>query len=139
MGSKKSPSRRSPSPKPTFARTPRQKFQDQKAKFEKLEDKYRNQRSVKELSKEKAKAKVKKPKSPERKNDALTELLMEMKPDLKDLKADIRPNNKQIDLNNKKIDNINIKIDSMEEKIRVNQEETEKKFEEIRKEIKESN
>merc|ERR1711954_570410 len=131
MGSKKSPSRRSPSPKPTFARTPRQKFQDQKAKFEKLEDKYRNQRSVKELTKKKGKAEIKKAKSPERKDDALMNLLMKMKTDMKDLKADIRLNNKQIDSNNKKIDTLDVKIGPMEGRNRDNEIETERKFENI--------
>merc|ERR1711954_538116 len=139
MGSKKSPSRRSPSPKPTFARTPRQKFQDQKAKFEKLEDKYRNQRSVKELTKKKGKDEIKKAKSPERKDDAIMNLLMEMKTDMKDLKADIWLNNKQIDSNNKKIDTLDVKIGPMEGRIRENEIETEKKFENIRKEIRDSN
>merc|ERR1711954_572034 len=86
---------RSPSPKPKTS--PKKSFRDRRARFEKvkeLEDKYRNQRNVKALTKtksnlKKAKASPEKPKE----SEPLADLLKEMRADLKEIKGDVKSNN----------------------------------------------
>merc|ERR1712112_543943 len=106
---------RSPSPRP--ATSPKKSFRDRRAKFEKakeLEDKYRNQRNVKALTKTKSnlrktKASPEKPKE----TDSLAEFMKEIWADLKEIKVDVKSNNS-------KIDKINSKISKLEERTEKN-------------------
>merc|ERR1711954_239305 len=123
---------RSPSPRP--ATSPKKSFRDRRAKFEKareLEDKYRNQRNVKALTKtksniRKSKASPEKPKETE----SLSDFMKEIRADLKEIKTDVKSNNS-------KRDKINTKIRKLEERADKTEIENGKKFEGINKEMKE--
>merc|ERR1711954_87349 len=119
------------SPKSIFNRSAKVNVRARRAKFEEnILGKYQTQCNVKEMSKEKSKLrkeKIKKQPSPEVKSDPMTELLKEIRNDLKDIKGELRTNNN-------KIEEMNQRIGTLDR----NEIEAEKKFEVIKRELKES-
>merc|ERR1712081_156447 len=99
-----------------------------KAKFE-LQEKYRNQRNLKDLKKEKEKFKRNCKKVPtETVEDPIAKMMKEMLADIKEIKKDVKGNNS-------KIDELSEKVDSLENKNKVTEDKNEKTFKEIKCEI----
>merc|ERR1711954_623119 len=93
-----------PSPKPKTSPKRSISVKDRKAKFD-LAEKYRSQRNLKDLTKEKSRSKHErscKKTAPEVIEDPIAKLMQEMHADLKEIKSDLKGNNAKInDLNEK--------------------------------------
>merc|ERR1712081_65689 len=98
-----------PSPKTNVS------MQETKAKFE-LQEKYRNQRNLKDLNKEKSKFKRNcKKTTVETVEDPIAKMLKDMMADLKEIKNDVKGNNT-------KIDQLTDKVNAIENEAKVNEE-----------------
>merc|ERR1711954_397058 len=99
-----------------------------KAKFE-LQEKYRNQRNLKDVNKDKTKFKRNCKKSPsEVVEDPIAKMLKDMMKDIKEIKTDVKGNNA-------KIDGLTEKVSNLETKNKEIEEENESSLKEIRGEI----
>merc|ERR1712081_153859 len=77
---------------------PKVSVKDTKAKFEDIQEKYRNQRNQKDVIKEKSKFKRNCKKTPtEKVEDPIAKMLKKMMADLSEIKTDVKTNNSKID------------------------------------------
>merc|ERR1711954_527676 len=108
---------------------PKVSIKDTKAKFEDIQEKYRNQRNQKDVVKEKAKFKRNCKKTPtEVVEDPIAKMLKKMMEDLKEIKTDVKANNS-------KIDGLTDKVNNLENKHKNIEESNENQFKELREEI----
>merc|ERR1711954_64734 len=99
------------------------------AKFEGIQEKYRNQRNLKDTTKDKGKFKRNCKKGPtETIEDPVAKMLKEMMKDIKEIKNDVKGNNI-------KIDELAVKVESLEPKQKATDEKNEKTFKEIKGDI----
>merc|ERR1712081_16530 len=108
---------------------PKVSVKDTKAKFEDIQEKYRNQRNQKDLVKEKTKFKRNCKKTPtEVVEDPIAKMLKKMMADLSEIKTDVKANNS-------KIDGLTDKVNDLENKHTNIEEKNENQFKELREEI----
>merc|ERR1711954_595279 len=99
------------------------------AKFEGIQEKYRNQRNLKDTAKDKAKFKRTCKKVPtESVEDPVAKMLKEMMQDIKEIKNDVKGNNV-------KIDHFSEKVETIETKQKETDEKNEKTFDEIKDDL----
>merc|ERR1711954_261153 len=99
------------------------------AKFEGIQEKYRNQRNLKDNKKDKGKFKRNCKKGPtEVIEDSIAKMMKEMMKDIKESKNDVKGNNL-------KIDDLSEKVENMEAKQKATDEKNEKTFLEIKEDI----
>merc|ERR1711954_342897 len=99
------------------------------AKFEGIQEKYRNQRNLKDNKKDKEKFKRNCKKVPtEVIEDPIAKMMKEMMKDIKEIKNDVKGNNL-------KIDDLSEKVENLEAKQKVTDEKNEKTFLEIKEDI----
>merc|ERR1712081_58650 len=80
------------------------------SKFDSMAAKYRNQRNLKDINKEKGKFKRNTKKQPtETIEDPLTKWMKEMRDDIKEMKSDVKGNKAKMDDLSKKVDNLETK------------------------------
>merc|ERR1711954_488509 len=108
---------------------PKVSVKDAKAKFEGIQEKYRNQRNQKDVNKDKAKFKRNCKKTPnETIEDPIAKTLKERMKDIKEIKSDVKGNDAKIDSLTEKVDELEIKNKNIEGK-------NENSLKEIRQEI----
>merc|ERR1711954_510172 len=108
---------------------PKVSVKDTKAKFEGIQEKYRNQRNQKDVSKEKSKFKRNCKKTPtETIKDPIAKMLKDMMKDIKEIKYDVKGNNS-------KIDRLTDKVNKLEVRNKKIEETNENSLKEIRQEI----
>merc|ERR1712112_276030 len=96
---------------------PKVSVKDTKAKFEDIQEKYRNQRNQKDIVKEKSKFKRNcKPTPTEVVEDPIAKMLKKMMADLSEIKTDVKTNNSKIDGLTNKVNELETKHNNIEEK-----------------------
>merc|ERR1712081_133038 len=113
MGNARSTSRKRKDP----PSPPKVSVKDTKAKFEDIQNKYRNQRNQKDVVKDKSKFKRNCKKTPtEVVEDPIAKMLKKMMADLSEIKTDVKTNNSKIDGLTDKVNDLEIKHKNIEEK-----------------------
>merc|ERR1711954_351352 len=99
------------------------------SKFDQLASMYKNQRNLKDTSKEKAKFKRNVKKTPvETIDDPVTKMLKKIMADISEIKSDVKGNNH-------KIDDLTSKVDNLESKQKESEENNTNALQEMKKEI----
>merc|ERR1711954_417362 len=99
------------------------------AKFEGIQEKYRNQRNLEDTAKDKAKFKRNCKKVPtETVEDPVAKMLKEMMQDIKEIKNYVKGNNV-------KIDELSVKVENIETKLKETDAKNEKTFNEIKDDL----
>merc|ERR1712081_15553 len=113
MGNARSTSRKRKDP----PSPPKVSVKDTKAKFEDIQNKYRNQRNQKDVVKDKSKFKRNCKKTPtEVVEDPIAKMLKKMMADLSEIKTDVKTNNSKIDGLTDKVNDLETKNKNIEEK-----------------------
>merc|ERR1711954_563356 len=95
---------------------PKVSVKDTKAKFEGIQEKYRNQRNQKDVNKDKSKFKRNCKKTPtETIEDPIAKMLKDMMKDLKEIKSDVKGNNAKIDGLTDKVNELEVRNKKIEE------------------------
>merc|ERR1711954_212705 len=99
------------------------------SKFDQLANKYKSQRNLKDMGKEKSKFKRNTKKTPvETVEDPITKMLKKMMADIAEIKTDVKGNNH-------KIDELTSKVENIETKSKENEDATKEKFKQIQNDI----
>merc|ERR1711954_598810 len=99
------------------------------SKFDQLANKYKSQRNLKDMNKEKSKFKRNTKKTPvETVEDPITKMLKKMMADIAEIKTDVKGNNN-------KIDELTSKVENLETKNKENEDSTNEKFKQIKNDI----
>merc|ERR1711954_495437 len=108
---------------------PKVSVKDTKAKFEGIQEKYRNQRNQKDVNKDKSKFKRNCKKTPTKTiKDPRAKMLKDMMKDIKEIKSYVKGNNS-------KIDGLTDKVNDLEARNKKIKEKNENQMKEIREEI----
>merc|ERR1711954_578122 len=108
---------------------PKVSVKDAKAKFEGIQEKYRNQRNQKDINKDKSKFKRNCKKTPsETVEDPIAKMLKDMMKDIKEIKSDVKGNNS-------KSNGLTDKVNDLEARNKKIEEKNENQMKELREEI----
>merc|ERR1711954_231927 len=108
--------------------SPKMTVKERTSRFEQVKNKYRNQRCLKEINREKTDArKEKKPKTDDEET-SITDLLKKLNGNIESMKTELKENSS-------KIDNINHKINAIEFKTAENEKANKEQFDEIKSKV----
>merc|ERR1712081_102987 len=105
--------------------SPQISVKERTTRFEQVKNKYRNQRSLKEINRD---AKKEKKSKAEEEESSLADILKKLNGNIEDMKADLKANSG-------KIDKINMKMTEIENKNTEKEKENKKQFDEIKEKV----